>query len=531
MSLRFRFKLLSASLTLAGVMAIAPGVALAAPLSIAIGGSITSADPHFYNAAPNNTLAMHLFDRLTETTPDIQIRPGLAESWTPISDTEWEFKLRKGVKWHDGKPFTAADVAYTIERAPNVPNSPGGFGGFLRAIKKVDIVDDHTVRMHTDAPAPNLPRDLAFVAVISRHVGETATTEDYNSGKAAIGTGPFKFASYTPGDRVEMVRNEDWWGNKPEWDKVTLRVINNPGARVAALLSGGVDVIDTPPATDLPRLQKDEKVSVFSTPGVRLIYVQADFSRPGNVPGVTDNAGKPLEKNPFLDKRVRQALSHAINRDALASRVMQNTAVPAGQWLPEGLYSYAPDVKPPKFDIEAAKKLLADAGYPDGFKMVLSTPNDRYPNDASTAQAVASMWSRIGVQTAVDAIPWSSYAARRAKQDFGMGLVGWGSTTGEAGYMLVNILGTFDQAKRTGANNAGRYSNPELDVLRDKALSTLDDGEREKLLIQAVEMSMNDLGVIPLHMLLNFWGVRKGLEIDPRKDERTLAIDIRTAKK
>jgi peptide/nickel transport system substrate-binding protein len=528
MFMRMRATVLSASLALA--MSGAPLVLQAAPLSMAIGGAITSIDPHFYNASPNNTVAMHIFDRLTEMSPNIELGPGLATSWKALSDNEWEFKLRDGVKWHDGKPFTADDVAFTLQRAPNVPNSPSGFGGFLRAIDAVEVVDPLTVRIKTKGASPNLPRDLAFVAVVSRHVGENATTEDYNSGKAAIGTGPYKLVSYTPGDRVEFVRNEDWWNTKPEWDKVTLRVISNPGARVAALLSGGVDVIDTPPATDLPRLEKDDKISVFSTDGVRLIYVSFDRSRDGDVPGVTDNDGKPLGKNPFNDVRVRQALNHAVNREALASRVMQGTAVPTGQWLPEGLYSYAPNVEVPKFDIEAAKKLLADAGYPNGFKMALATPNDRYPNDAATAQAVASMWSRAGVQTSVDALPWSSYSPRRAKQEFASGLAGWGSTTGEAGYFLVNILGTYDPATRSGPGNSSRYSNAELDALRDKALTTLDDAAREKLLIEAITLASKDSSMVPLYMLRNFWGVREGLEIDPRKDERTLAVNIRTAK-
>jgi peptide/nickel transport system substrate-binding protein len=504
--------------------------AQAEPLTLALGGSITSLDPHFHNATPNHVVSMHIFDRLIERQPDTSLKPSLAESWTPVSDTVWEFKLRDGVKWHDGKSFTADDVAFTIERAPNVPNSPAGFGGFVRAIQKVEVVDPLTLRFHTASPSPNLPRELAFVSVISRHAGEGATTEQYNLGKAAIGTGPYKFASYAPGDRVELVRNDDWFGAKQPWDKVTIRVITNPGARIAALLSGGVDVIDSPPATDLARLKNDPRVELVSVDGLRVIFLQLDRSRDTAVPFVTDAAGKPLEANPFHDKRVREALSIAVNREALADRVMQGTAVATGQWLPVGSYSYAPSVKSPAFDAERAKKLLADAGYPQGFQLTLHTPNDRYPGDASVAQAVASMWTRIGVKTAVEAQPWSTYSGRRAKLEYGASLGGWGSPTGEAGYLLTNILNSHNTDKRTGSANVARYSNSELDALTVQALSTMDDARREQLLVKAVETASADEAFLPLLLLRNNWGIRTGLKMEARSDERTLAMDIHPAK-
>jgi peptide/nickel transport system substrate-binding protein len=296
------------------------GAARAAPTR-----SATACDPHFYNATPNHSVAMHVFDRLVDRAPDVSLKPGLALSWKPVSDTVWEFKLRPDVTWHDGKPFTADDVAFTYQRARNVPNSPGGFGGFLRAVKTVEVVDPLTLRIDTGEPAPNLPRELAFVPIISRHVGETATTEDYNSGKAAIGTGPYKFVSQTPGDRVELVRNDAWWGPKQDWDKVTLRMITNSGARVAAVLAGDVDIIDTPPVGDLQKLKADPRVTVATTEGLRVIYLALNSLEPGAAT-ITDNDGKPLPKNPLLDLKVRQALSIAINRDGLADRIMQKTA-------------------------------------------------------------------------------------------------------------------------------------------------------------------------------------------------------------
>jgi peptide/nickel transport system substrate-binding protein len=519
-----------AAAVLGAALLVAAPMARAQTLTAAMAAPVTSMDPHFYNAAPNNGLAMHIFERLVGRGPAAQMLPELAMSWRPVSDNVWEFKLRPGVKWQDGQAFTPDDIAFTVSRVPNVPNSPGGFAGMVRAIQRIEIVDPLTIRLHTAAPAPNLPSDLASIGIISRHAGEGAATEDYNSGKAAIGTGPYRLVRYTSGDRIELQRNDAWWGPKQEWQRVTFRFIPNPAARVAALMSGDVDLIDVPPAPDLPRLKADPKLSVFQIQGLRLIYLAMDGSRSGPTPFATDAAGTPLAHNPFRDKRVRQALSIAVNRQALADRVMQGTAQATGQWLPPGTFGYNPEVKAPTFEPDRARALLAEAGYPNGFRLTLHTPNDRYPNDAATAQAVAQMWTRIGVQTQVEALPWNSYSMRNAKHEFSVGIGGWGSNTGEAGYALINIMGTRDAAAGRGASNNGHYSNPALDALTDKALSTIDDGARETLLRQAVAMAMDDVAIIPLHQLVNFWAARKGIAYDARMDERTLAMSTHEAK-
>ncbi len=496
-------------------------------LDIGIGGAITSVDPHFYNAAPNNSLSMHIFDRLVERDAKAQPYPGLAASWRPVSETVWEFKLRPGVTWHDGKPFTADDVAFTIQRTPNVPNSPGGFGGFVRAITRVEVMDPLTLHLHTARPHPLLPTELASVAVISRHAGQGATTDDYNSGKAAVGTGPYRLGEYRSGDRTVLLRNEGYWRGREHWERVNYRFIGNDAARSAALLAGDVQMIDQVPTSDLPRLRADARVTVSETLGLRVIYLSSDHSRAGSLPFVTDNDGKPIATNPFNDVRVRRALSMAINRPALAERVMEGTAQPTGQWLPPGTFGYNPEVAAPRFDADAAKRLLAEAGYPNGFRMTLHSPNDRYPNDARTAQAVAQMWTRVGVRTEVEALPWASFAARSNRQEFAMRLAGWGSTTGEASYTLVNITGTYDRAKLTGASNAGRYSNPALDALTERAVATLDDTQRAAQLREGVRVAMEDVAFIPLFQLVNSWALKRGLRYEARMDERTVAMGVR----
>ncbi|MDB5372306.1 MAG: transporter substrate-binding protein [Belnapia sp.] len=518
---------LAATLMLAAMPAWAQG---GSPiLNIGIGGAVTSVDPHFYNASPNNSLAMHIFDRLVERDARAQPFPGLAESWRVVSETVWEFKLRPGVKWHDGRDFTADDVAFTIQRTPNVPNSPGGFGGFVRAIERVEVVDPLTIRFHTARPHPLLPTELASVAVIARHAAENAATEDYNSGKAAIGTGPYRMIAYRSGDRTELARNEAYFRGPEHWARVNYRFIGNDGARTAALLAGDVDVIDQVPSTDLARLKRDPKVTISEIQGLRLIYLAMDGSRRGSVPFITDNDGKPLPANPFDDIRIKRALSMAINRAALAERVMEGTAQPTGQWLPEGTFGYNPEVRPPAFDPDGAKRLLAEAGFPQGFRLTLHSPNDRYPNDSKAAQAVAQMWSRIGIRTEVEAVPWASFSQRSNRQDYAIRLTGWGSVTGEASYALVNILSTFDREKRTGASNSGRYANPALDALTERAAATIDDPTRERLLREAVKLATDDVAIIPMFQLVNSWALRRGLTYAARMDERTTAMATRPA--
>jgi peptide/nickel transport system substrate-binding protein len=511
------------------VALLAAGTASAQTLNVGIGAPITSIDPHFFNAGPNNGMAMHIWRFLTTRDANLRLQPDLAESWKAISDTVWEFKLREGVLWHDGRPVTAEDVAFTAERAPSVPNSPGGFGGFLAGVQRVEVVDARTVRIHTASASPLLPSNMAAVAIIPKHAAEGASTPDFNSGKAAIGAGPYRMVSYASGDRVVLERNDAYVGERPHWARVNYRMLVNDGGRVAAVLAGDVDIIDQIPGNDLARLKANSALTVYEISGVRMVYVAFDYVRDGNQPGVTDNDGKPLNANPFRDPRVRRALSLGINRATIAERVMSGASTPTGQWLPPGTFGYNPAVQPDPFDPDRARKLLAEAGYPNGFRLTLSTPNDRWANDAQTAQAIAQFWTRIGIGTQIEALPWNAHSPRSARNEFPIRMASWGSSTGEASYTLVNVLGTYDRDKRRGAVNAGRYSNPAMDALTEQALATLDDEKREELLRQAVKMATDDVGLMPIHHLKNMWAARRGLVYEPRMDERTIAMRVRPA--
>ncbi|MFK3781270.1 ABC transporter substrate-binding protein [Agrobacterium sp. NPDC089420] len=497
---------------------------VAKDLIIGLSGTVTSIDPHFYNASPNNSIAMQIFDRLTERTAEGQLVEGLARKWEAVSETKWRFTLREGVKWHDGKPFTSDDVVFTLSRAGSVPNSPGGFGGFVRNIVSVEADGDMAVIINTKTPAPTLPGDVANIAIVSRHAGEGADTVDYNSGKAAIGTGAFRFSTFKQGIEVALERNPDWWGKKVVWDHATYRMISSASARTTAILAGDVDIIDAPAATDIPRFISTESLKLVSTPGLRVIYLAPSASGDAWKANVKGANGEMLEANPLADLRVRNALSVAINREGIVDKIMEGTATASGQWLPKGAFSYSPDIQPPKQEPATAKKMLADAGFPNGFQLIVHVPNDRYPNAPAVVQAVAQMWTRIGVKTNVEALPWTTFSSR--KSEFAMKLLGLGNATYDASSMLVNVLGTVDPKRGLGAANDSGYSNPRLDDLVAKAMTIYDDKAREAALINAVKIAVNDGAIIPLYQQSNAWVARKGLSYAPRIDERTLAKDI-----
>lgn len=522
---------LAAPLGLAALAAaaLAPSPTAAQSLTIGYAATVTTIDPHYHNLGPNNMLGMHIFDRLVERDARARPHPALAESYTALSETVWEFKLRRGVKWHDGRDFTADDVVFTFERAPNVPNSPGGFGGFLRAIARTEVIDPHTIRIHTKQPHPLLPLDLASVSIIARHAATGAGTEEFNTGRAGIGTGPYRLSAYRSGDRVELARNEGWWGEAQPWQRVTVRFLLNDGARTAALLAGDVDLIDQIPTTDLARLRRDNRLVVTEIASLRTLFISPDYSRAGGHPLITDNAGQPLGQNPFKDVRVRRALSMAINRDALVERGMDGAATATGQWLPEGAFGYNPAVRPMAFDPEGAKRLLAEAGFPDGFRLTLATPNDRWPNDARISQAVAQMWSRIGVRTSIDAMPFTAFVPRRTRQEHAIQLGAWGSSTGEASNYLLAIVATYDRSRLTGASNMTRHSDPRIDDFVARGSATMDDEMREAIWKEAVAYYAEQVPMIQLLQYLNTWAHRRGLTHEPRMDERTIAMGVRPA--
>jgi peptide/nickel transport system substrate-binding protein len=496
-------------------------------LRMGLGAQVTSLDPQYHNIAPNNAFASMVFDALISIDSHSRLQPGLAVSWKALGTNLWEVKLRPGVTFQNGEPFTADDVLFTFERIPTIKNSPGSYSTYIYSIAKSEIIDPLTLHLHTRAPDPLLPVDLAGVSILSRTTHSTASTDDFNSGKAAIGTGPYKVREVHLGERIELVRNDKYWNGLPRWAAVSYRQISNEASRSAALLSGDVDAIDQVPTADVKRMATQPGISLSECDSLRIVYLALDHMRTGPSPFITDNQGNPLSRNPLKDVRVRKALSISLDRYGEVARIMEGVATPTNQFMARGTYGYVPDLEPAQHaDPKTARQLLADAGYPDGFSITLHGSNDRYPNDYKIVQAVAQMWTRAGVRTAVDTGPYASFITRASRQEFSAFFVSWGTATGEPGIGLRSCVATYDPQRGMGSVNRGRYSNPAFDAQLDSAMRELDDKKREEMLKEATEIVINDVAIIPIHLQKNVWAMRPGFTHEARVDELTRPQDF-----
>jgi peptide/nickel transport system substrate-binding protein len=514
-------------LLLAGLMG-AVATAAAQDLRIMLATEPTSVDPHFHVTTPNMAFSTHLFDRLVHMDERQQLVPGLAVSWRAIDPLTWEFQLRRGVTWHDGSPFSADDVLFSARRAANVPNSPSGFGMYLKG-KTFSKVDAHTIHVTTAEPYPLMPNDLATIAIVSSAYGTNASTADYNSGKAAVGTGPYKFVSFKPGEKIELAANPNYWGEKPAWAKVVVTHSKAGPARVAALLAGDVDVIEDVPTIDIAKLRSEARVVLAQAQSYRVVFLQMDQWRE-TTPFANAKDGSAI-KNPFKNLKVRRALMHAINREGLIARVMDGNAVPARQLLPDGFFGISQALKPIAYDVELAKKLLAEAGYPNGFKVTLHGPSGRYPNDTRIIEAVAQMLGRIGIETSIETMPPAVFFTRAStgadgQPEFSLFLAGWGAASGENSSPLKGLIATFDKATGFGSSNRGRYSGKAVDEAMDAALRTIDVAQVKAGLARATELAMADVALLPILHPLNTWATRKGLTYKARTDEATTAMMV-----
>lgn len=503
--------------------------ALAQELKIAIAAEPSSADPHFHNLTPNNQIARHVFETLMDMDELQRLRLGLAASYKLIDDLTWEFKLRPNVKFHDGSPLTADDVIFSFNRVPNVPKAPAPKTAYVRG-KTLEKIDDLTLRIKTAAPAPLMLSDVAQIEIMSAKAAANVTTEDLNAGKGTVGTGPYQFVEFVPGDRLVVKRNEAYWGQKQPWERVTFRFVKSDPTRVAALLSGDVDVIENVPTADAARLAKDARVTVASALSNRVIYLHLDRYR-AETPFAKAKDGSSIP-NPFNNLKVRQALSMAINRPAIVDRIMEGEAVPAAQLLPDSYAGTSRNLKPVAYNVDGAKKLLAEAGFPNGFALTIHGPNGRYTNDTKIIEALAQMFTRVGIDTKVETLPPAVFFSRASAgtpertPEFSLILAGWSAGTGEPGDSLKALIGGFDPKAGMGSANRGRYANAEVDELIKKALSTVNDNERNALVAKATEIAMNDVGIIPIQYPKNTWAAKKGLRVTPRTDEYTLAMSI-----
>lgn len=492
----------------------------AATLRIGLAADVSTLDPHYLNIAPNIALASHLFDTLVAVNPAGQLVPGLATSWRAVDGTTWELKLRQGVKFHDGTALTADDVLFSLDRPAALAGSPGPFTSYTRQIIGKQALDPHTIRLKTAKPYGPLPLDLSSIFIVSKKAAQNASTADFNSGKAAIGSGPFRLVHFQRGDRIELARSEFYWGEKPAWDKVSLRILSSNAPRLAALLAGDVDAIEGVPAAHIGRIKADPKFHLEQKVSWRTIFWHLDQTDRSS-PFVSDKAGRPLAQNPLRDIRVRRAISMAINRDALVSRTMEGLAIPASNLVAPGIFGHNPDLQVEKYDPGGARKLLTEAGYPDGFALTLHGPNNRYINDAAVVQTVAQFLNRVGIATRVQTLPLSVYFGKARSGEFSAALLGWGSLAGD--FALRTVVGTPNPQTGWGSWNWGKYSNPAVDDLVRDALSSVEPGERGRNARKAAALALGEYAVVPLHHQYATWAMRKGLQYTARTDEFTFA--------
>ena len=522
----------AAALAGALMLAMANGAA-AQTLTIGVRAGPESIDPHFTATGTHAEALKHVFDTLVWSGDDLGLEPRLAESWKAINATTWEFKLRRGVKFHDGSDFTAADVKFSIERIPAV-SGPNPTTIYVRRVKEVKVVDPLTVQVVTDGPAPTLPYDFIRLFIVSSKAARDYSTKDtaneaFNSGKAAIGTGPYRFVSWTPKDQLVLERFDGYWGGKEPWQKVLRKEIPNDTARVAQLKAGQLDLIARAPAADVPTLEKDGKLTVVKVDTVYVFNMELDMRE--KAPQITAKDGSALPQNPLRDPRVREAIDLAIDRPALAEVAMEGMGKPVNQLVTPSIFGYDKALPPRKFDVARAKKLLADAGYPNGFKIVFSFTNDRLPGDRQVGTSVAQMLAAVGIDAQANAQPAAVFFPARTRGDYSMPMSGWGTLTGEAHYTLSSTVHSNDPARKFGPFNVLGYASPQMDKLIQDAAVEMDVNKRRSYLEQANALVAQDRPRLPLVSVGSAWAMQKArVTIKPRVDEDTLAMNIKPVK-
>jgi peptide/nickel transport system substrate-binding protein len=505
------------ALTLLVALTISPLAALpggAATFRWANDGDVNAMDPATRQETVQLSFLSNIYEPLARRNRALALEPALATSWDQTSPTVWRFHLRPGVRWQDGSPFTAEDVVFTLKRIQS-PNS--SMRALMSPVKEARRIDDLTVDFETSVPDPILPQEQTNLLIMSKawceshNAAEPVTIgkEDNYALHNAMGTGPFKLVSREPDRKTVVEKNPLWW-DKPEHnlDQVEFDVIGSAATRVAALLSGDVDMIYSVPPQDIARIKQTSGLKVLETPELRTIYLGFAQSR-DELPS-SDVKGK----NPFKDVRVREAVALAVDETAITSRVMLGLGHPTWEMWGPGVNGYdaALDVRP-KADPAKAKQRLAEAGYPNGFRVGLDCPNDRYVMDEQICTAMVSMLARVGIKVDLNAQTKSKFfnkiLAPNYNTDFFM--VGWTPATYDAHNVLYTLLGTRD-GKR-GEVNIGGYSNPTLDLLIEKIGVETGQAERNAMIGHSIEILQKDLATVPLHQQVIVWAAKQNIEL------------------
>ena len=495
--------------------------AYAVTLKWAAQNDILTLDTHSQNHATTNGILQHVYEGLVRYDKKFQVEPALATKWEYVNPTQLRFTLRRNVKFHDGSPFTADDVVFSYTR---ILQPQGTMQIYVSGVKEVKKVDDFTVDLILSGPNPVLLRNLVDFRIMnqawavknkSENVQDYKAKEDTYAARNANGTGPYLFKLWEPDKRVVLAANKDWWGKLDgNVTDVIYTPIKSDSTRVAALLSGDVDLVTDLPVQDVDVLRKDKKLKILDGHEVRTIFIGLDqFNdelKYSNVKG----------KNPFKDIRVRKALNMAVDRDAIRRVTMRGLSIPAAIMVAPGVHGHTKDLdRTGKVDVAGAKKLLAEAGYPDGFEFTLDCPNNRYVNDERICQALVGMWAKAGLKVKLLAAPMAQFIAKIQNFDMSAYMLGWGVANFDTSYTMISLART----KTTGADgsfNLGRISDPKLDALIDAMKTETDVKKRDVMLKDSLVLVRDQYYYVPLHHQLRPWAMKKGVTTIHKADDR-----------
>lgn len=501
-------------LALCAALVLSATLAQAVTLRVANQGDSTSMDPHSLNESLQLSFTGNIYEPLVGRDKNLGLVPMLATKWTATSPTVWRFELRKGVKYHNGEAFGADDVVFSFGRAAG---DGSDMKSYTSSIKEVRKVDPFTVEIETTTPFPILPDVISQVYILSKKWCEDNKAEKPVDKRKGIenaasfranGTGPFRLKERQPSTRTVLVRNLQYWDKvESNVDEVVFTPIGNDGTRVAALLSGEIDLMEPVPLQDVERLRAAGNINVMQGPELRTIFLGMDQKRDelqfSSVKG----------KNPFKDVRVRRAFYQAIDIEAIKARVMRGASAPTALMVGPGIRGFVPEMnRRLPHDAEAAKKLLAEAGYPSGFEVGMNCPNDRYVNDGAICQAVAANLARIGVKVNLQTESKATYFPKILRRDTSFYLLGWTPSTYDAHNALTSLMATPTD-KGQGQFNLGSYSNPKVDELTLKIQAETDQARRNAMIAEAFKLHADDVGHIPLHQQALAWAMKKNVSV------------------
>jgi peptide/nickel transport system substrate-binding protein len=509
-------------LTLAlAVALLAAAPAQAVTLKWAAQNDVITLDPHTQNHATTLSLLQNVYEGLVRYDKKFGVEPALATSWQTISPTQIRFNLRKGVKFHDGSPFTADDVVFSYGR---IMQPQGTMQIYVQGVKEVKKIDDFTVDLILSGPNPVLLPNLVDFRIMSKawsvknkseNVQDFKAKEDIFASRHTNGTGPYILKIWEPEKRIVLEANPAWWdkieGNVTE---VIYTPVKSDSTRVAALLAGDVDLLTDLPTQDVTRLRNDPKLKILDGAENRTIFIGMDqFS---NELKYSDVKGK----NPFKDVRVRKALNLAVDREAIKRVTMRGLSIPAAIMVAPSVHGWSADIdKVAPANVEEAKKLLAEAGYPGGFSFQLDCPNNRYVNDEEICQALVGMWSRVGLKVKLLAQSMPIFITKVQNFDMDAYMLGWGVANFDASYSLISLVHT----KTSGADgsfNLGRISDPKLDAVIDAAKTETDVKKRDAMLREALVTTRDQYYYVPLHHQLRPWAMKTNVSTVYKSDDR-----------